>query len=269
MSARVIPGPWKNVDGYDKTAAFGYLRALVGQDELARWASVGGLTNGEVHIWRYRHLPTGGLLHLDKLGTAFTVRPRWRKGFDPDFAVEQIPVVEALARAAEQHLPFAGAMPVCSCAAADDIDPDCMRHYGTEPTDAEVLALLPAVRAAQHWEYGYVPGMERGDAQLVNYVRAILREQRRHPDAPYPGTAGGKIAPDAAVPSNGEWKPWVHGSQLGRGHRSLEQHLVEDHGRDADEIAVMSDGAMHGWHDGVHGQTWAYAQDLPHAGGAA
>jgi hypothetical protein len=58
--------------------------------------------------------------------------------------------------------------------------------------------------------------------------------------------------------------PWVHGTRLGREHRSLDVHLVEDHGADPDEVAKLSDGGAHGDHDGRHGETWAYAKDLPH-----
>ncbi|MFY1595556.1 HD domain-containing protein [Micromonospora sp. WMMD737] len=59
-------------------------------------------------------------------------------------------------------------------------------------------------------------------------------------------------------------EPWTHGSRYGRAHRSIRQHLVEDHGFDWPTVAAMSDGAVHGWHDAEHGQTWAYAKDLPH-----
>lgn len=60
-------------------------------------------------------------------------------------------------------------------------------------------------------------------------------------------------------------EPWTHGSRYGREHRSLRQHLVEDHGYTWEQVAAMSDGTLHGTHDWIeHGQTWAYAADLPH-----
>jgi hypothetical protein len=58
--------------------------------------------------------------------------------------------------------------------------------------------------------------------------------------------------------------PWTHGTQLGREHRSVRQHLVEDHGVRQDQLDEWSDGAVHGHHDSVHSRTWAYAEDLPH-----
>lgn len=57
-------------------------------------------------------------------------------------------------------------------------------------------------------------------------------------------------------------KPWVHGTRLGREHRSLRTHMHEDHGYSI--VGDWSDGALHGEHDKVHGKTWAYAFDLPH-----
>jgi len=56
----------------------------------------------------------------------------------------------------------------------------------------------------------------------------------------------------------------VHGSRLGREHRSVATHLIEDHSVDPAWIASATDGAVHGKHDGLHRQTWAYAADLPH-----
>lgn len=59
---------------------------------------------------------------------------------------------------------------------------------------------------------------------------------------------------------------WQHGSRLGREHASVRQHLIEDHGKPAPEVVALSDSGIHGWHDGLHGVTWAYAYDLPHPG---
>lgn len=59
---------------------------------------------------------------------------------------------------------------------------------------------------------------------------------------------------------------WTHGSRLGREHRSLRQHLIEDHGKPAPEVDALSDGGIHGWHDGLHGITWAHQYDVPHPG---
>jgi hypothetical protein len=59
---------------------------------------------------------------------------------------------------------------------------------------------------------------------------------------------------------------WVHGTYLGRRHRSLRRHLVEDHSLPKETAALLSDGGVHGLHDGRHQQTWAYAYDLPHPG---
>lgn len=58
--------------------------------------------------------------------------------------------------------------------------------------------------------------------------------------------------------------PWTHGTRLGRDHRSVRQHLVEDHGVSQAQADAWSDGAVHGHHDGVHRDTWAYAHDLVH-----
>jgi hypothetical protein len=59
---------------------------------------------------------------------------------------------------------------------------------------------------------------------------------------------------------------WTHGTRLGRAHRSVRQHLIEDHGVSQDQVDAWSDGAVHGHHDGVHRTTWAYAEDLAHPG---
>ena len=59
-------------------------------------------------------------------------------------------------------------------------------------------------------------------------------------------------------------KPWVHGSRLGREHRSLRQHMCEDHGLTKDELKGVSDAGVDGWHNRLHDKTWAYAFDLPH-----
>lgn len=57
---------------------------------------------------------------------------------------------------------------------------------------------------------------------------------------------------------------WVHGTRLGREHRSVAAHLVEDHAIDSAWVDSASDAAVHGKHDGLHKRTWAYAADLPH-----
>lgn len=59
-------------------------------------------------------------------------------------------------------------------------------------------------------------------------------------------------------------RTWTHGTRLGRDHKSVRRHLREDHGVPWAEIRRMSDGAVHGLHDGAHGTPWAYAYDLPH-----
>jgi hypothetical protein len=62
-------------------------------------------------------------------------------------------------------------------------------------------------------------------------------------------------------------KPFVHGFKLGREHRSVRRHLVEDHGKTEAEVAAMSDGALFGWHDLVaHGIFCADQYDVPHPG---
>lgn len=61
-----------------------------------------------------------------------------------------------------------------------------------------------------------------------------------------------------------EGPPWTHGTRLGRDHRSVRRHLVEDHGVHQDQVDAWLDGAVHGHHDAVHRRTWAYAEDLAH-----
>jgi hypothetical protein len=61
-----------------------------------------------------------------------------------------------------------------------------------------------------------------------------------------------------------ELKTWVHGSRFGRGHADLDKHLAEDHGFHGDYLDSLSDGGLHGLHDGEHNTTWAYAADLSH-----
>jgi hypothetical protein len=57
---------------------------------------------------------------------------------------------------------------------------------------------------------------------------------------------------------------WTYGTRLGREHRSVRQHVVEDHDADPGWAEFSTDGALHGYHDGRHRTTWAYAYDLPH-----
>jgi hypothetical protein len=57
---------------------------------------------------------------------------------------------------------------------------------------------------------------------------------------------------------------WTHGTRLGRAHRSVGRHLVEDHGTAPGWVETASPGSVHGKHDRLHAQTWAYADDLPH-----
>ncbi len=57
---------------------------------------------------------------------------------------------------------------------------------------------------------------------------------------------------------------WTHGTGLGRDHKSVRMHLAEDHDADPGWLECASDGAVHGMHDGIHGEVWAYAADLPH-----
>lgn len=76
--------------------------------------------------------------------------------------------------------------------------------------------------------------------------------------------AGWTVTPPARDDDEPSSPPWTHGSRLGREHRSTRQHLIEDHGVSPDQVAAWSDGAIHGHHDGVHRETWAYAYDLVH-----
>lgn len=69
------------------------------------------------------------------------------------------------------------------------------------------------------------------------------------------------------VHSGAQADVWTHGTRLGREHRSVRQHLIEDHGENPVKVEQWSDGAVHGAHDGAHGVTWAYAQNLPHPAG--
>jgi hypothetical protein len=56
----------------------------------------------------------------------------------------------------------------------------------------------------------------------------------------------------------------IHGSELGRSHRSIRRHLAEDHGFSPQDLEPLGDGAIHGIHDRDHHTTWAYAFDLAH-----
>lgn len=57
---------------------------------------------------------------------------------------------------------------------------------------------------------------------------------------------------------------WTHGTRLGREHRSLDQHLIEDHGVTAEQIAEFAEHQTLVAHDMRHGQAWAHGEDLPH-----
>ena len=56
----------------------------------------------------------------------------------------------------------------------------------------------------------------------------------------------------------------IHGSELGRSHRSVRRHLAEDHGFSPQDLEPLGDGAIGGLHDREHHTTWAYAFDLAH-----
>jgi hypothetical protein len=56
----------------------------------------------------------------------------------------------------------------------------------------------------------------------------------------------------------------IHGGELGRSHRSVRRHLVEDHGFNAVDLETLSDASVAGLHDRDHHTTWAYASDLAH-----
>jgi hypothetical protein len=86
-------------------------------------------------------------------------------------------------------------------------------------------------------------------------------ETRAHPAEPHD--------PEMSEVAIGLSPAWVHGTRLGRDHRSVRQHLVEDHGCSPGHVGALSDGGVHGMHDGAHGVTWAYAEDLPHTPGVS
>lgn len=96
------------------------------------------------------------------------------------------------------------ALPDDTCTAEDDVDPDCVRHEPPEPTDDQILALLPALREARNWEYGYVEGMDTSnnhwlsDHILVNLARAMLRTMRT-PKSPAAGLVESAAARTAAL----------------------------------------------------------------------
>lgn len=96
-------------------------------------------------------------------------------------------------------------------------------------------------------------GLETVKAWQHRAVIKVLEEQGLDPYAPL----------RSAQPTD-EGAPWTHGTRLGREHRDVRVHLVEDHGVPQEQIDGWSDGAVHGHHDGVHRKTWAYADDLPH-----
>lgn len=76
--------------------------------------------------------------------------------------------------------------------------------------------------------------------------------------------AGPDPEPDPEPDDPRPTRRWVHGTHLGRSHTSVRTHLVEDHGLSVHQVDALSDGAVHGLHDGRHDRTWAYAYDLPH-----
>jgi hypothetical protein len=138
--------------------------------------------------------------------------------------------------------------------------------------DRELLEDLAQAEAAMNTAVTGYTGSSGSNGTLIAAI-ARRKEAERHAQraaafwlctgpTPVPADAGGG-KPGAGEPEDGG-KPWIHGSQLGRGHRDVGRHLVEDHGVAQDLVDSWSDGAVHGHHDGVHRTTWAYAANLTH-----
>lgn len=113
-----------------------------------------------------------------------------------------------------------------------------------------------AGRSVDHAHFHVIPRRPGDVPDPIGGLRRIL----------IPDPADDPYQPRRAPGSTGvvEGLPWTHGTRLGRDHRSVRRHLVEDHSVDQDQVDAWSDGAVHGHHDGVHGRTWAYAEDLEH-----
>lgn len=69
------------------------------------------------------------------------------------------------------------------------------------------------------------------------------------------------MATETPVPTG---EQWIHGTRLGREHRSVRTHLVEDHRVDPGWVENASDAQIHGKHDGQHSKTFADSLNLPH-----
>lgn len=143
---------------------------------------------------------------------------------------------------------------------------------------------LAADAVSAYYTLCLAQGLTDQAGQVADAVREIRDWQDRHPDlvkapdhehVPVNGqnwqreTSGDIPDPgheQAAQPDShaDDQPPWTHGTHLGRGHRSVRQHLTEDHGVSQGQVDAWSDGAVHGHHDGVHRTTWAYAEDLAH-----
>lgn len=123
-----------------------------------------------------------------------------------------------------------------------------------DATRAHVMSSSPG------WDEAPAPGDGPCcDAGLSGTALICTRRPHRGGDHVAHGTDGQVLhrwpqAPGASI---------IHG-RLGAEHRSVRQHLIEEHGSDPGWAGDASDGAIHGKHDGLHGTTWAYAHDLPH-----
>lgn len=101
--------------------------------------------------------------------------------------------------------------------------------------------------------------------RAIEILEKAIGQIRDGEDAiPTIGHAEAELRIEAGELQPDDGPPCTHGTRLGREHRSVRIHLVEDHGVTQDQVDAWSDGAVHGHHDGVHRTTWAYANDLDH-----
>jgi hypothetical protein len=118
---------------------------------------------------------------------------RWAEvfGLDLESGIEAAMATQEADHVAElvdAAVAAANPRPVCTCAAADDVDPWCAYHF-PKIGDDDLRALLPAARSALTWAVGARtnvyhddPARTRYDGMLVNVIVAVLTKLREPSD---------------------------------------------------------------------------------------